>query len=574
MARSNSRVPPRGRRRAAVAALAVVAAVLTAPPVQGAVPDGPAGASTTVIVELAPPPALAAVAPGSEAAAPDWSPALHRARSLDLAQQAVAAQASAAGVDLTVTHHLTAAYNGFVARLPAGQVDALADLPGVRAVHPDRTVTVALHDSVPLVGAPGVWDPPHGGAGSTGAGVTVAVLDTGIDYTHPDLGGGFGPGHKVVGGYDVVNDDPDPMDDHGHGTHVAGIVAADGQLRGVAPDATLTAYKVLDSSGNGQVSDILAGLDRAVHPDNPHRADVVNLSLSGPGDGADPLSVAAQQAAEAGVVVVAAAGNLGPFPGSVRAPAAAEGVVAVGASASGIRVPRARMVQPVEEDLQALRFVFSANPPSTPVELDVVDVGRGLPGTYDDVDVAGRAVLMEVGDALAQAGHAQQRGAAAVLFYAPDFWGPIGGGGGPGVGLRAGVPGVDRAAVIERDDFPTGIHGADEDRLDLVALQIPGSAAAELQRHLPDGPVRVEISGVDATDLMADFSSRGPTGRFGAKPNLVAPGVEILSTLPGGGYGRASGTSMAAPHVAGAAALLLSLRPELTAREVSALLST
>src|SRR5690606_17828777 len=116
--------------------------------------------------------------------------------------------------------------------------------------------------------------------------------------------------------------------------------------------------------------------------------------------------------------------------------------------------------------------------------------------------------------------------------------------------------------------------GADEDRLDLVALQIPGSAAAELQRHLPDGPVRVEISGVDATDLMADFSSRGPTGRFGAKPNLVAPGVEILSTLPGGGYGRASGTSMAAPHVAGAAALLLSLRPELTAREVSALLST
>src|SRR5690606_39425860 len=69
-------------------------------------------------------------------------------------------------------------------------------------------------------------------------------------------------------------------------------------------------------------------------------------------------------------------------------------------------------------------------------------------------------------------------------------------------------------------------------------------------------------------------SDLGPTGRFGATPNLVAPGVEILSTLPGGGYGRASGTSMAAPHVAGAAALLLSLRPELTAREVSALLST
>ncbi|HEY8452364.1 MAG TPA: protease inhibitor I9 family protein, partial [Natronosporangium sp.] len=217
MARSNSRVPPRGRRGAAVAALAVVAAVLTAPPVQGAVPDGAAGGYTTVIVELASPPALAAVTPGPQAAGPDWAPAVHRARNLDLAQQAVAAQAEAAGVDLTVTHRLTAAYNGFVAQLPADQVDALADLPGVRAVHPDRTVTVSLHDSVPLVGAPEVWDPPHGGAGSTGAGVTVAVIDTGIDYTHPDLGGGFGPGHKVVAGYDVVNDDPDPMDDHGHG---------------------------------------------------------------------------------------------------------------------------------------------------------------------------------------------------------------------------------------------------------------------------------------------------------------------------------------------------------------------
>src|SRR5690606_32076261 len=372
--------------------------------------------------------------------------------------------------------------------------------------------------------------------------------------------------------YDVVNDDPDPMDDHGHGTHVAGIVAADGQVRGVAPDATLTAYKLLDSFGNGQVSDILAGLDRAVHPDNPHRADVVNLSLSGPGDGTDPLSVAAQQVAAAGVVVVAAAGNDGPFPGTVRAPAAAEGVVAVGASASGIRVPRARMVHPVEEDLHALRLGFSANPPPAPVEVDVVDVGLGLPGTYDDVDVAGRAVLMEPLDPLPQASHAQQRGAAAVLFYVPDLWLPTGSG--PVVAPDAAVPGGHRAAVVEGDDFPTGIRDADEDRLEVVALQVPGSAAAELQRHLPDGPVRVEISGVDATDLMADFSSRGPTGRFGAKPNLVAPGVEILSTLPGGGYGRASGTSMAAPHVAGAAALLLSLRPELTAREVSALLST
>lgn len=87
------------------------------------------------------------------------------------------------------------------------------------------------------------------------------MIDTGINYIHSDLGGGFGSGKKVAGGYDFVNNDDDPMDDNGHGTHVAGIVAANGTIKGVAPNATLFAVKVIDRSSKGYTSNIIAGID-------------------------------------------------------------------------------------------------------------------------------------------------------------------------------------------------------------------------------------------------------------------------------------------------------------------------
>jgi subtilisin family serine protease len=100
-----------------------------------------------------------------------------------------------------------------------------------------------LDNSVSLINAPDIWQlRDSGGDNITGKGVLVAVIDTGIDYMHPDLGGGFGPGYKVVGGFDFANNDSDPMDDNGHGTLVAGIIAANGNLKGVAPDANLLAY--------------------------------------------------------------------------------------------------------------------------------------------------------------------------------------------------------------------------------------------------------------------------------------------------------------------------------------------
>ncbi|HEY8474336.1 MAG TPA: S8 family serine peptidase [Natronosporangium sp.] len=561
-----SRPARRVTGRAVAASVAAAATVLASLAVPGGQSAAAPAAPVRMIVELAAPPALASLADPEAPAARAARQAVERAGALQQQHQALVDEARDQGVELSLVHDLTAAYNGLVVEVTPDQAAELAELPGVRAVHPDTSYSVALEHSVPLVGAPEVWqltDPS--GKRVTGTGVTVAIVDTGVDYRHPDLGGGFGEGHKVVAGYDFVNDDPDPLDDNGHGTHVAGIVAADGEVKGVAPDARLTAYKVLGRSGNGDVSDILAGLDAAVDPANPYRADVVNMSLSGPGDGTDPLSVAAEQAVAAGVVVVGAAGNAGPNPQTVRSPAAADGVLAVGATASGVRVPRVEMVAPVVRDLRAARFEISADPPAEPTRLEVVDVGQGRPEDYEGVDVEGKAVLIDQAwPAPELAVLAEQRGAAAALLYFPDFWG--------GLPNAASTPGNPAAEPAPTDAFAAGLD--DDGRLDrLVLLQIPGASATVIHKHLAEGPVTLELTAEDATDLLADFSSRGPSGAFTAKPDLVAPGVEVLSTLPEGGYGRGSGTSMAAPHVAAGAALLRQLHPDWTPEQVGAALS-
>lgn len=123
--------------------------------------------------------------------------------------------------------------------------DELLQLNAIEEFYPDRKMHVLVDKSIPLINTPAVWQLKDSeGDYVTGKGVVVAVFDTGVNYSHPDLGGGFGPGYKVVKGYDFVNNDEEPLDDHGQGTHVAGIIAANGVLKGIAPDATLLAYKI------------------------------------------------------------------------------------------------------------------------------------------------------------------------------------------------------------------------------------------------------------------------------------------------------------------------------------------
>jgi hypothetical protein len=241
----------------------------------------------------------------------------------------VAAQATDTGA---IRHIYRMAFAGASARVSRASLAAIRALPYVRAVHEDREMHTFLARSVPHIGAPQVWQ-QHG---ARGKGVTVAVIDTGIDYRHYALGEGFGPGFKVAGGYDFENGDADPMDDHGHGTHVAGIVAANSrQLTGVAPDATLLAYKVMGSGGGGFVSTILAGIDRAIDPnqdgDPSDRADVVNMSLGGPAVPDDPVMAAVERGIAAGAVFALAAGNNSEI-GALGSPALAPSAITVGAT--------------------------------------------------------------------------------------------------------------------------------------------------------------------------------------------------------------------------------------------------
>ncbi len=215
-------------------------------------------------------------------------------------------------------------FNGVSLTAKQAVTAEIQSLPYVRKVHADETVYALIDQSIGIIGANDIWS----GYNITGEGIVVGILDTGIDYMHPDLGGGLGPDYKVMGGYDFVNGNNDPMDDHRHGTHVAGIVAANGQLQGVAPDARLVGYKVLDHEGYGYASWIIAGIEQSVIDG----VDILNVSLGGPGSPDDPMSQAIDNASAAGVVCVVAAGNSGPGYYTLGSPGVAKRALTVGAT--------------------------------------------------------------------------------------------------------------------------------------------------------------------------------------------------------------------------------------------------
>jgi len=237
-----------------------------------------------------------------------------------------------------VSQQFTLAINAIAVHATPAQIRELKKDKRIKHISRSETFTTQLEQSVNLVNAPQVWT-QHQNNGNTieGQNITVAVIDTGIDYYHPDLGGCLGEGCKVINGYDFVNNDADPFDDHAHGTHVAGIIAADGQLKGVAPKANLVAIKVLDQYGSGLTSDIIAGIEYAMDPDgNPatdDAVDVMNLSLGGIGDKNSPISQAVNNAVSAGITAVVAAGNNGAYEDIPNhAPASAELAITVASS--------------------------------------------------------------------------------------------------------------------------------------------------------------------------------------------------------------------------------------------------
>ncbi|MBI2429385.1 MAG: S8 family serine peptidase [Ignavibacteriales bacterium] len=214
--------------------------------------------------------------------------------------------------------------NGFSVSATKDEISTIRSITDVKNVFEDITVASQPIDATSS-GTTTIVSPDS----ISGKGIRIGVIDTGIDYTHESFGGGFGAGFQISGGYDFVNNDSDPMDDNGHGTHVAGIIGGhSATIKGIAYNAELYAYKVLSAQGTGRASDVLAAIERAV----ADSVDIINLSLgSSTGNPNDVLSEAVNRAVESGIVVVAAAGNTGEFE-TIHSPGVAEYALTVGAS--------------------------------------------------------------------------------------------------------------------------------------------------------------------------------------------------------------------------------------------------
>ncbi len=232
-----------------------------------------------------------------------------------------------------IEHEYYTAINGAAVTGRLDFIRQLAALPMVAGYSLERTFEMNLSQSVKQIQADRVVKE----LGYDGFGVLVGVLDTGIDYNHYAFGG-IGPGHRIIGGYDFVNDDADPMDDQGHGTHVAGIVGANSaHITGVAPGVGILAVKVLSENGTGLESDVLAAIEYCLDPDgNPATddgVDIITMSFGAPPIPDDPLIQAVENATQAGVLCVASAGNSGLQNSgfeTIGSPAAAASAIAVG----------------------------------------------------------------------------------------------------------------------------------------------------------------------------------------------------------------------------------------------------
>ncbi len=228
-----------------------------------------------------------------------------------------------------------------IRRLPRFQASVLEISPrALSELEREESVLMLWHDfrvralldrAVPAVGGPLAWE--HGLSGKD---VVIAVLDTGVDAEHPDLRNALVGARAFVheAGTDEENA-AEVLDYNGHGTHVAGIAVGSGEMssgrfRGLAPGASLLVGKVLDGTGSGNASDVIAGLEWAL----AEGAHVACLSLGGDiaTDGSDALSVACDEFAEQGLLICAAAGNSGPRPYSIGSPGCAREVLTVGAA--------------------------------------------------------------------------------------------------------------------------------------------------------------------------------------------------------------------------------------------------
>ncbi|QQZ07754.1 S8 family serine peptidase [Heyndrickxia vini] len=487
-----------------------------------------------------------------------------------------------------ITREYKNAFNGVAVTVPGNMLEELVKSDIVKRIWNNKEIKLDLPkepkelkstaqsgsaDSNQQIGADKLHDEKV-----TGKGIKVGVIDTGVDYNHPDLKDAY------KGGYDFVDNDSDPMETTyadwketqypevdpssgstyytSHGTHVSGTIAGqkknhvDYAVEGVAPESDLYVYRVLGPYGSGYTDAVLAGIDKAVEDD----MDVINLSLgANVNDALYPTAVAINNAMLSGVVSVVAAGNAGPTEGTVGSPGTSALAITVGASdvSQTIATYSASAGEEKYPEMKLLGKNFTDKLEDLKDKsLDIVYVGLGKSSDFSGKDVKGKLALIQRGEIAfdEKIKNAEKAGAKAVIVY-------------------NNVEGEISAYLGESTGYVPTFQLT---KVDGERLKAQGDIAITFGSL---GSVHTE------GDYLADFSSRGPVAKnYDIKPDVVAPGVAIFSTYPeymndpddGDNYDiaytRMQGTSMASPHVAGAAALLLQEHPDYTPFDVKAAL--
>ena len=384
--------------------------------------------------------------------------------------------------------------------------------------------------------------------GLDGSGIIVSVIDTGVDFTHPDLLG-LGLEGKVIGGYDFIDNDETPEDSNGHGTQVAGIIASNGELKGIAPNSKILAYRVSEDGESVSSNLIIKAIEKSIE-DN---ANIINISL-GINQTNTKLDQVVTKAVQNNIFVVTAAGNFGPESSTIGSPAINPDVITTGATFNDVSSSLVSTFKIKEQQFNIFPMV-GTQPLEEPITAQIIFGKYGRAQDISAIDVEGSILLVERGSDIEdeivffsdKERNASDSGAKAIVVYNSE-------------------PGIFFGELIHEfvdEDYNPTIPTLSMSREDgLVIKQM-------LQNHTK-GTLDVFYH----PDFVAFFSSRGPVSPFYMKPDIVAPGAFINTTNSGGNYKIVSGTSFAAPHVAGTAALVLQKNPQLTPEELKSILMT
>lgn len=367
----------------------------------------------------------------------------------------------------------------------------------------------------------------------TGKGIKIAVIDTGIDSNHPDLM------RNYRGGFDLVDLDDEPMEttkEQGiptsHGTHVAGIIGANGNLRGVAPDAEIFAYRALGPGGVGTSIQVIAAMEEAMKDG----IDIMNLSLGNTVNGPDyPTSKAVQEASSQGVAVVVANGNSGPDNWTVGAPATAKAAFSVGAYEK--MQEEIYLYEPKANRTLKIRSINSEQPWNLERDYQITLFSEQETFTDKIVLLSDDTELL-----IEKIIQASDEKAIAILIKRTD------------------------------DKNNEALNQIFNEKISIPIAIIAKEDGEWIENNLQNRYFKT-VTNIKK-DLVASFSSRGPvTINWSIKPNIIAPGVNVLSTIPNG-YQVLNGTSMASPHVAGAVAIMKEAKPKWTYKQIFAALET